>query len=388
MNHPGIKFNKKTERYYIDTSFRLVNGKTFHFKFKTKDEKFKNLNYVRRNYFAIIDQKKNSLNNSLKIQNHLLKFDEKKINKISITTVAQLLDTYIEYRGNQLRKFTIKKYRQIVLQNIVKLTNDLESFLSIEFLLSYRKFVLSKNVSNDTKKVYLYVAKELIFLSRKLQIITSDKRDDLLAILDNNLRPEIKQVSRNKYTSIEDANKVFLVAKNEHDKALFVLLYYSSLRIGEFLGIKIKDIRKITEINNDFYYEIRIERQKYQSGEVVPFLKNSIKFKYIYFYNQAAQVLEHYLASTSKDVNDFLFNISRKTVSRRLNKAMCEAGVQHNTLHGFGRKSINTELYKAGADTKTRAALLGQSSLDINEIYYIDHDEAINKVKNYLKRLD
>lgn len=388
MNHPGIKFNKKTERYYIDTSFRLVNGKTFHFKFKTKDEKFKNLNYVRRNYFAIIDQKKNSLNNSLKIQNHLLKFDEKKINKISITTVAQLLDTYIEYRGNQLRIFTIKKYRQIVLQNIVKLTNDLESFLSIEFLLSYRKFVLSKNVSNDTKKVYLYVAKELIFLSRKLQIITSDKRDDLLAILDNNLRPEIKQVSRNKYTSIEDANKVFLVAKNEHDKALFVLLYYSSLRIGEFLGIKIKDIRKITEINNDFYYEIRIERQKYQSGEVVPFLKNSIKFKYIYFYNQAAQVLEHYLASTSKDVNDFLFNISRKTVSRRLNKAMCEAGVQHNTLHGFGRKSINTELYKAGADTKTRAALLGQSSLDINEIYYIDHDEAINKVKNYLKRLD
>ncbi len=388
MNHPGIKFNKKTERYYIDTSFRLVNGKTFHFKFKTKDEKFKNLNYVRRNYFAIIDQKKNSLNNSLKIQNHLLKFDEKKINKISITTVAQLLDTYIEYRGNQLRIFTIKKYRQIVLQNIVKLTNDLESFLSIEFLLSYRKFVLSKNVSNDTKKVYLYVAKELIFLSRKLQIITSDKRDDLLAILDNNLRPEIKQVSRNKYTSIEDANKVFLVAKNEHDKALFVLLYYSSLRIGEFLGIKIKDIRKITEINNDFYYEIRIERQKYQSGEVVPFLKNSVKFKYIYFYNQAAQVLEHYLASTSKDVNDFLFNISRKTVSRRLNKAMCEAGVQHNTLHGFGRKSINTELYKAGADTKTRAALLGQSSLDINEIYYIDHDEAINKVKNYLKRLD
>ena len=388
MNHPGIKFNKKTERYYIDTSFRLVNGKTFHFKFKTKDEKFKNLNYVRRNYFAIIDQKKNSLNNSLKIQNHLLKFDEKKINKISITTVAQLLDAYIEYRGNQLRVFTIKKYRQIVLQNIVKLTNDLESFLSIEFLLSYRKFVLSKNVSNDTKKVYLYVAKELIFLSRKLQIITSDKRDDLLAILDNNLRPEIKQVSRNKYTSIEDANKVFLVAKNEHDKALFVLLYYSSLRIGEFLGIKIKDIRKITEINNDFYYEIRIERQKYQSGEVVPFLKNSIKFKYIYFYNQAAQVLEHYLASTSKDVNDFLFNISRKTVSRRLNKAMCEAGVQHNTLHGFGRKSINTELYKAGADTKTRAALLGQSSLDINEIYYIDHDEAINKVKNYLKRLD
>ena len=167
-----------------------------------------------------------------------------------------------------------------------------------------------------------------------------------------------------------------------------MLLYYSSLRIGEFLGIKIKDIRKITEINNDFYYEIRIERQKYQSGEVVPFLKNSIKFKYIYFYNQAAQVLEHYLASTSKDVNDFLFNISRKTVSRRLNKAMCEAGVQHNTLHGFGRKSINTELYKAGADTKTRAALLGQSSLDINEIYYIDHDEAINKVKNYLKRLD
>ena len=57
-------------------------------------------------------------------------------------------------------------------------------------------------------------------------------------------------------------------------------------------------------------------------------------------------------------------------------------------MHGFGRKSINTELYKNGADSKTRSALLGQDSQAINEIHYVENNEAIEKAKQILKKIE
>ncbi len=133
---------------------------------------------------------------------------------------------------------------------------------------------------------------------------------------------------------------------------------------------------------------IGTERQRYQSGKVVPYLKNGMAFKYIYYYNEPAKILDYYLKHNKLDTNDFLFDISRTEIRRRLTKAMKKTGVAYNTLHGFGRKSINTELYKRGADSKTRPTLLGQENENINEVHYVANSEAREKAKEYLKQIE
>lgn len=391
MRSLGIKYNEVTDRYYIDTSFRLINGKTFHFKYKSKNGEFKKLKYVRENYYSIINAKREELNNAILINNEILnnaKQRKEQLNKNSLTKVSVLFEKYLDFRLNQIRKYTIKKYEQIVNNYIIKETNDdIKTFLNASFIIQFRKNVLSKDVSNNTKSVYFHVAKELITFARKISLINSDKRDDLLTLLDNNFGTEIKKPSKNKFTSLEEAHKIFSAAKNEYDKTLFILLYYSSLRIGEFLGIYIKDIKEVKDSNNNFYYEINIERQRYQSGEVVPYLKNGIANKTIYYFNEAALTLKKYLESNNFKDDDFLFDISRKTIERRFKTACSNAKVNQNTLHGFGRKSINTVLYINGADSKTRCTLLGQESESINEIHYIAQNEALAKARMYLKNL-
>ena len=55
--------------------------------------------------------------------------------------------------------------------------------------------------------------------------------------------------------------------------------------------------------------------------------------------------------------------------------------------HGFGRKSINTELYKLGADSKVRTTLLGQISMSVNEDNYVDNQTVFDEGLNFLNSI-
>ncbi len=54
----GIKYNKATKRYYIDTTITLSNGKPVHFQYRPKDDSFKNYKYVDRHYHEIVNERK------------------------------------------------------------------------------------------------------------------------------------------------------------------------------------------------------------------------------------------------------------------------------------------------------------------------------------------
>ena len=386
MEYPGIKFNEKTKKYYIDTTIKLNNGKLFHVKYKSLDSEFGSIKYVKQNYYRILEEIKTEKNNEIAQGINNIKKPKK---GQPFYKVTDLLNEYLSYRANQLRINTFRKYELMVYNAIVMPTEDKTSvFLSSEFILKFRKSILNKDATNKTKSLYFHVAKELITFARKIDLINSDKRDDLLELLDTKFGVEKKSECANKYTPIEDAYKVFDAASNDYYRTLFILLYYSSLRIGEFLGILKEDIKECKDENNDVYYEIRINKQRLPSSVLVPYLKNSVPVKYIYYFNKPAEVLKEYLERANLKEKDYLFDKSRTLIKRNLNKAFIKANVPHNTLHGFGRKSINTELYKNGADSKTRSALLGQDSQAINEIHYVENNEAIKKAKQILKKIE
>ena len=386
----GIVYNEKNERYYINTSILLSDDTSFHFTYSEKKPEFKNFQYVKEHYYEIVNKKKQELEDKINQK----KSKQKNIMEIAqkISNVDDLFEYYLKYRTGTIRESTRRNYQSIYKTDIYPQTkNDLNYFLSNECILLIKEKTMLKDISNKQKRHIFFLTKELIKHARIEKMITSDEKDDLSYLLDTNFGVEIRKESRNKYTPLEDAYKIFDVIGNEHFREVFYLLYFSSLRIGEFLGIKVSDITFELDDEGKIFAEIKIQRQKLKDvgkvGQVVPYLKNGMTSKYIYYFEEKALVLENYIIKNLLKPDDFLIPDSRTTLKRVLDQACIDAKVEHNTLHGFGRKSINTELYKVGADSKTRSALLGQDSENINEVHYVENSEARNRAKEYLKKI-
>lgn len=384
MRALGIHFNKTTKRYYIDTTISLSNKKIFHFKYHPKDEKFKTLKYVRDNYASIVNNKKDELEAIIQAKKN--KDSTVIIAYKSVNTFDELIDSYFMYRSKEIKNATVQNYKMIIKNDIKPYTKEtIGSYLNRNAIISIRCAALAKDTANLQKQRILYINEELIKFARKLKIIDSDTKDDLLDLLEIKFGVATMKESKNQFTSIQEAEKVFEVAESEYWKDIFILLYYSTLRIGEFLGIKVSDITFKKDSNGEEYAEIKIQRQRGKDSEIQDWLKNGMPYKYVYYYTERSTILKKYIEMFKLNEDDFLIDETRTTIRRYLNKAFKKAGVKHNTLHGFARKSINTELYLAGADSKTRATLLGQKSVKVNDENYVQTEEALKKVKNYLK---
>ena len=82
-----------------------------------------------------------------------------------------------------------------------------------------------------------------------------------------------------------------------------------------------------------------------------------------------------------------MFNYTNSGIRKKLKRYCLKASIPYNTIHGFSRKSINTELYNAGASSKSRKTLLGQASDFINENNYIDNNKALEEATKILKKI-
>lgn len=379
----GIQYNPKTKRYYVDTSRKLEDGSYYHICKKPKDDGWKNLKYAKIHFYEIV-------NNEIERKNKIISEKNKTTNikAPKIKTVSQLLEDYFEYNINRYQPESIKKYTNIVKSNVIPICNDdIKIFIQKDFIIMYRKNVLAKNVTNKTKKSHFYILKELVAHLRILGLISIETREDFLEILKPDLKPDSEKERRNRYTPPEDAEKIINCTNEPFFKNLFAIYYSSSLRIGEFLGIQIKDIEESLDEDEDLMFTIKITKQRLANGKISNHLKNGISHREIYYFGKAAKVLKEYISTSGLEQEDFLFDTSRTTVTGRFKKALAIAGVRENTLHGFARVSANMNLYHSDVDTKTRSVYLGQKSTDVNERYYIENEESLKKAKKFIKKI-
>lgn len=262
--------------------------------------------------------------------------------------------------------------------------NDLNELFNLKNIESFRNKLKNKNVTVHYKNSILTILKDMINYARKVRLIDSELRDDLIEFIKPfKIVEVIKLNSKNKYTPLSDLYHLLSVVNDFNDNCLLRLLYFSGLRIGEFLGIQRKDIhfkRGVAYIN--------INKQKLSINNEISYrLKSTSSYKTIVYTNDNAKYLKEYILKNKIKKNDFLFPLYHKKVQRKLNFYLKLANLDHNSLHGFGRKSINTELYKYGADTKVRTTLLGQASFSVNENNYIDDNLALKKGIRYLKNI-
>ena len=386
MMRKGIKYNKDTKRYYINTNITLSNRKVLHFKYKPQGDEFRNYRYIERHYHSIIEERRTLEEEKIKAEAKKLEHTKIKPVVSTINTVTSLFDKFLDFRSGEMKPATIKNYGYIFKNNILPISGDnLEDFYSDDCVINIRTAIMKKDVANGHKRRVIFVLKELIDYSRKIKLIDSNKKDDLLTLLTIRFGVENKKESKNKYTSLEDAIKVFEATENPFYRDVFILLYFSSLRIGEFLGIKVSDIEFISEKDKKEYAQIKIQRQMSKDSKLVPWLKNGMSFKYIYYFDDTVTTLKKFIKTNKLKEDDMLIKSTRTSIARYLDISFKKAGVEHNSLHGFGRKSINTELYKSGADSKTRSALLGQESQKVNDVNYVANSEAREKAKEYLQ---
>ena len=386
MMRKGIKYNSKTKRYYINTNITLSNGKILHFNYRPQGDEFKSYRYMERHYHAIVDERKEMEEEKIKAEAKKLKHTKIKPVVSTINTVTSLFEKFLDFRSGEMKPATVKNYRYTFKNHILAISGEnLDDFYTDDCVVSIKTAVMKKDMANTQKRRVIFVLKELIDYSRKIKLINSDKKDDLLTLLDIRFGVENKKESRNKYTSLEDALKVFEATENPFYRDVFKLLYFSSLRIGEFLGIKVSDIEYLRNKNNKEYAQIKIQRQMTDDSKLVPWLKNGMSFKYIYYFDDTVATLKEFIETNKLKEDDLLIKSTRTSIARYLEKSFKKSGVPHNSLHGFGRKSINTELYINGADSKTRAALLGQESETVNDVNYVANSEAREKAKEYLQ---
>ena len=82
----GMKYDEKTERYYIKTSFLLCNGKIFNFEFRPQDDKYKSYEFMHDHFYGIILAKRDAEDGKI--------IKAGKLNKKEDETSYKKVDTY------------------------------------------------------------------------------------------------------------------------------------------------------------------------------------------------------------------------------------------------------------------------------------------------------
>ncbi len=368
-----VKYDEKTKCYYIDGKIKKRDGSYYHFTHKeSNNELFKKKKYVQSIEYDIIEEKKREL--------------EYKTAGLKGETLKELYFKFIETKENELASNTLKVYNGIFDNDFplaFNVKNSANDELTPTKCAVYRKKIAEQDICSKRKNVKLYTLEEVIVFARKLKLINSETKDDCLYAIERFKGDIKKKTETNKYTPLKDLEKILNATKNENDRDMLKLLYFSGLRIGEFLGIKVKNISFLEDV-----VKISIEGQRLDDGTYTTRLKNNSSYKEIYYTGENFYTVKNYIERNKLDPNDYFMNYSRTNLRRILNSACKNANLEKNTLHGFGRKSINTELYfTTGGDVKVCQTALGQSSGAVNLEHYVSKEEATKKVISTLKKL-
>ena len=367
----AVLWNKKYKCWYIDIRIKLDNNTRIHTSYMdVKNPNFKSKTYVKRLEPTIIEKKKAEL--------FLTSSKDIKL--------KELAKLFIEDYKLEHAESSTKQVNELLKNHILPVLNEdttCENCFTINNMMRLRKSVIeNKNIGNSHKSKVIRYTRMLTNFAKKMKAINSDTKDDCLSILELPRNKIVLKEPQNKYTPLE----LFLNAVEQNndikkfDKNSLIIFYFLGCRIGEYLGIT----RNNFEYNKDSTSFIYINKQLDYKGKLINTLKTETSYKKIPLNDLCVSLLLENIKLKKIKNKERIFNYSRTSFRRIVNKVLKDANLPHNTLHGLGRKSINTELYLAGADDKVRQTLLGQKDKIVNIENYIDNEKALEKGADFL----
>jgi integrase/recombinase XerD len=165
----------------------------------------------------------------------------------------------------------------------------------------------------------------------------------------------------------EDIEPIFKAFTSVRDRALFMLLYRTGMRIGELLEVKLEDI-----ILHDQKILLYVGSKNYEGREV-------------YYSSDAEQALKHWLRTRDKTKRYLFYGRSDKPLSygaawQAMRKALERAGLSdkgyslHNLRHTFATEMINN-----GMRVEVLQQILGHQDIEMTLRYARLSDKRIEE---------
>ena len=370
----SVKRNKK-DGYYIIKGCVYINGKAHYYdRHDTKDTRFKNKEWCK-------DEEK-------KIREKiLLKFKEDYNGEI----LSSLFEKYANFKAINYAKRTSDKINYSFKKYLFSFFNPTEkiyNIFSVKNFYEFYSYLGKKQLTTNHKNNILYYLKDLTNYARRNDYIDGNLKEKLIDLLEpySERTSEIhkRKEEIHKYTSPTDAQKIFNACEFPRSH-VFRLFYYSGCRISEFLAIALKDI--IYEKDRAFF-DINKQVDHAKKGLLNKDLKTASSYRLVPLSKENTIILKDYLSRVKFDKNDLIFNFSKNNFRYHLDNAFEKTGIEHNTLHGFGRKSIATYIFNETGNVKYAQLLLGHKNADTTLNIYVEKNSSKRKLLDFLDDIE
>ena len=355
--YKGIFLDKKTNKYYVSTTFTTKDGYQIKkckrgFDTAKKAETWKNqmaIEYSNSTYSSITGGK---------------------------VGISKLIDEYIQYRKSNLKplslsqiKLSLEKYFAPYFQCEA---SDIEPKDIVKF---YTELSNNKKLSNNSRNFIISITRCFIEYLDTIEAISGDiyhKFKKILQKFDTSLdKKEIITFAKDEVDIILDE----LNNDNGNNRMyhlLFSILAYTGCRIGEALALKIEDLNVID--NTIFFYKqvqtfvddklinANYEFEEYNGSYIFNFTKANTTKNVLIPEWLKDEILEYHNAHP----REYLFETKNKKILNRrnavdkLNGILIKHNLPKRNLHAF-RHFHTSQLYEMGLDPKYIAERLGHT---------------------------
>jgi len=166
---------------------------------------------------------------------------------------------------------------------------------------------------------------------------------------------DIEQI--NTLINSPDANTML----GARDRAIIETLYSSGLRVSELVGLNLSDV--------DFLGEVLHLRGKGKKERLSPIGSSALQSIQRYLTFRDADPRKHTFDQQALFINKHGQRLSTRSVRRKLDKYLIQAGLDPNISPHTLRHSFATHMLNNGADLRMVQELLGHQSLSTTQIY-------------------
>jgi integrase/recombinase XerC len=225
---------------------------------------------------------------------------------------------------------------------------DVRNYLGFMRDNSYSKATMARKLAT-LRSFFKFVNKRGMTANNPMLTIRTPKQDKRLP----------------KFMSEEQVTKLLQTPRDgdilgARDKAMLEALYSTGIRVSELIGLNVADVDFATNV-----IRVRGKGKKERIAPMGPTAITAIQ-KYIVMRNA---IMKDDLTVTALFVNKHGQRLSTRSVRRKLDKYLIEAGLDPDISPHTLRHSFATHMLNHGADLRSVQELLGHQSLSTTQIY-------------------
>ncbi len=308
-------------------------------------------------------------------------------------TFKEAFKDYTEYLNRLLKQTSLVSYKYIHKKYILSELNAIDNIKNIDYFIVNKIY---KRVEKSDLSVS-YKNKVLGTLIRMLKYFRDIYKLDLSYIKRlPRFRDDQPQEEKKKHYSIDEFKVFISNVANIEEEAIFKLLFFTGIRIGELRGLKWGDVdftNKTLTISRTINSNLNIVTYKEFST------KTTAGYRNIFLYADVIDVLErlkrYYKLDMYKNTENYYIigidkPISNTTVKRHCDRIIEASGLHHITLHGFRHSYITFMITELNIDPYILKEQVGHKDISttLNIYTHMNKDKQQEALEKAFKSLN